>query len=83
MDILKRYPSILGKRVIVIYSNGDGDKFTSFPSGKDKQLPSVEFADLGLVKADYYRIDDHLNAAGNQKVAQQLLTLIQNQAPSK
>jgi hypothetical protein len=78
IDVLRRHPAVNAKRVIVFYSNGQGKKFKLFPTGKDRLLPNVEFADLDLVRDDYYRIDDHLTRAGHQKVAQRLLDLIQH-----
>jgi lysophospholipase L1-like esterase len=78
IDVLSRHPTVATKRIIVFYSNGQGKKFRSFPVGKDQLLTNVEFADLGLVRDDYYRIDDHLTPAGHQKVAQRLLDLIRH-----
>lgn len=76
IDVLSRHPAVATKRIIIFYSNKQGRKFRSFPVGKDQLLPNVEFADLDLVRGDYYRIDDHLTPAGHQKVAQRLLDLI-------
>jgi hypothetical protein len=73
---LSRHEALMSKRVIVFYSNGYGEKFLTFPVGKDRQLPHVEFADLDFDRDDYYRIDDHLNSAGHKKAAQRLFTLI-------
>lgn len=76
VDTLKRHDTLKTKRIIVFYSNAHGKKFKAFPSGKDSQLPNVEFVDLNLERGDYYRIDDHLTSAGHLKAAQQLLKLI-------
>jgi hypothetical protein len=73
---LSQHEALISKRIIVFYSNSHGEKFLSFPSGKDRQLPNVEFADLNLDRDDYYRIDDHLTSAGHKKIAQRLFTLI-------
>ncbi len=77
IDVLSRHPAVTEKRIIVFYSNGQGKKFKSFPAGKDLLLPNVEFADLDLVRDDYYRIDDHLTPEGHHKVAQRLFALVQ------
>ncbi len=79
VDAVKQHEALKTKRVIVFYSNAHGQKFKGFPLGKDRQLPNVEFVDLGLVRDDYYRIDDHLTSAGHMQAAQQLLKYVQPQ----
>lgn len=79
IDAVKRHDAVKTKRIIVFYSTGHGKKFKAFPSGKDRQLPNVEFVDLNLVRGDYYRIDDHLNSAGHVKAGQRLFAQIQQQ----
>jgi hypothetical protein len=79
ITVLSRHGALKSKRIIVFYSNSHGGKFLSFPVGKDRQLPNVDFVDLNLDRDDYYRIDDHLTSAGHKKAAQHLSTLIRQQ----
>jgi hypothetical protein len=76
ISVLGKHDALKSKRIIIFYSNRHGEKFRSFPSGKDQQLPNVEFVDMDLGRDDYYRIDDHLNHAGHRKIAQRLFDLI-------
>jgi hypothetical protein len=76
MAVLEKHTALRNKRVLIFYSNGNGQPFKAFPKGKDKSLPNVEFQDLGLNPGDYYRIDDHLTPAGHRKTAQQLFKLL-------
>ena len=53
-DVLKH------KRVLVFHVNSHAAPYSGFPVGRDPQFPHVEFIDLGLGRADCYRVDDHL-----------------------
>ena len=74
----KHYAALRGKHVIVFYSNPFGQKYRNYPAGADTQLPGVFFADLGLEKSDYYKLDSHLTPAGHDKVAQRLFRYLQH-----
>jgi hypothetical protein len=57
---------------LIFYNNGHGQRFQSFPVGKDKLLPNVEFVNISIDSSDYYRLDDHMTPAGQKVTAQQL-----------
>jgi len=72
MAILERHASLKDKRIVIIYNNGHGQRFQSFPSGRDKLLPNVEFINVNIDSGDYYRLDDHMRPAGHKKTAEGL-----------
>lgn len=72
MAVLGKHPSLKDKRVLIFYNNGHGQRFQSFPVGKDKLLPNVEFVNISIDSSDYYRLDDHMTPAGQKVTAQQL-----------
>lgn len=76
MAVLEKHPGLKDKRILIFYTNGRGEQFQAFPKGKDKLLSNIEFVDLGFNPGDFYRIDDHLNAAGHRTTAQQLFELL-------
>ncbi|NJD35705.1 MAG: SGNH/GDSL hydrolase family protein [Betaproteobacteria bacterium] len=76
MAVLASHASLKNKRVLIFYSNGNRRQFRAFPTGRDKLLPNVEFIDMSLDAGDFYRLDDHLTAAGHRKVAEGILRAI-------
>jgi len=72
MAVLEKHPSLKDKRVLIFYNNGHGQRFQSFPNGKDKRLPNVEFINIDIDSSGYYRFDDHMTPAGHKTTAQQL-----------
>jgi hypothetical protein len=76
ISVLRRSEALRSKRVFVFYTNGHGMLFSDFPSGRDSQLPYVEFVQPALERADFYQVDDHLIPAGHAKVARHLNAVI-------
>lgn len=76
VSVLRDSPALVGKRVIVFYSNAHGKRFRNYPAGKSAELPNVEFVDLALERSDYYLLDEHLTPAGHVKVAERLAGLL-------
>jgi lysophospholipase L1-like esterase len=75
MPVLRRFaPLMINKRVIVFCV--DDPRFEDFPTGRDKTMGNVEFADLKLHTENYYVIDSHLNAAGHASVGRALAALL-------
>jgi len=70
--VLEKHGRLKDKRVLVFYVNAHGRPFKSFPVGKDRQLPNIEFVETGLDSSDFYRLDDHLTPAGHRKLAGKL-----------
>jgi hypothetical protein len=81
--LLRKYPSLSNKRVLVVYSNAHGDKFRNYPVGRDQQLPYVEFIDLDLRREDYYQLDDHPVSEGHRKIGRQLFDVLRQAAKSR
>jgi lysophospholipase L1-like esterase len=79
--VLEKHASLRGKRILVFYINAYGRPFKSFPVGKDRQLPNIEFIETGLESGDFYRIDDHLTPAGHRKLAGRVHEAIKRTAP--
>ena len=72
MAVLEKHPGLKDKRVLIFYNNGHGQRFQSFPNGKDKRLPNVEFININIDSGEYYRFDDHMTPAGHKTTAQHL-----------
>lgn len=78
MPVLKGYPGLKDKRILIIYNNGPGQTFKNFPGGRDQLLPNVELIDISLDTGDYYRFDDHMTSSGHKKVAEGIFRAIRN-----
>ena len=74
IKVLKKFPFIKNKRIIVFYVNGHEQEFTNFPSSKSKVFDNLEYIDLNIENDtnNFYLIDGHLNHIGHQKVANKL-----------
>jgi hypothetical protein len=70
--VLEKHASLKNKRVLIFYNNGHGQRFRSFPIGRDTSLPNVEFVNISIDSSGYYRLDDHMTPAGQKATAQQL-----------
>jgi hypothetical protein len=75
--VIDRHHDILrGKRVIVFYSNPYGQRYRNFPHGGDPGLYGLYFADVGLDRADHYRLDGHPTPAAHRKIAGRLFEVL-------
>ena len=77
IEILKKFPFLNDKRIIVFYTNGYQQKFTNFPSSKSKVFDNLEYIDLDIENDtnNFYLIDGHLNPTGHKKIADKLSKL--------
>ena len=75
-EIIKNFPVLNDKRVILFYSNGFNMKFGNFPSKKSDIIKNLEFADLGLREEHFFHIDGHLSSYGHKVVAEKLSRLL-------
>ena len=80
VEVLKQFPFIKDKRIIVFYANGHEQEFTNFPSSKSKVFDNLEYIDLNIEEdtSSFYLIDGHLNSTGHMKIAEKLSKLLQN-----
>lgn len=78
MHVIASHPALQNKRVLIFYSNDHGRPFSGFPAGQDKQMSNIEFVDLSLLRNDYYRLDDHLTAAGHRNAAERLFAALKS-----
>ena len=82
--VLSQYlPWLAGKTVVVLESNGWGRNRKAFKTVFAQHLqalPQVNWLVLDssavLTSADYFRLDDHLNASGHQRLALALAPLL-------
>ena len=76
-QVLKLHEKELSnKKIIVFYSNSQGQRFSNFPAGQDKDLKNLYYHDLNLTSDMYYKVDDHLKPSGHVIVANKLAGLI-------
>jgi len=77
IEVLKKFPFIQDKKIIVFYVNGYQQKFVNFPSGKSNIFNNLEYFDLDIEmdKKNFFLIDGHLNFTGHKKIAEKLSKL--------
>ena len=77
IEVLKKFPFIHDKRIIVFYVNGHQQEFKNFPSRKSKIFNNLEYFDLDIEnnKKNFYLIDGHLNSIGHKKISDKLSKL--------
>ena len=77
IKVLKNFPFVNDKRIIVFYVNGHQQIFTNFPKGKSKIFNNLEYVDLNIEKnpKNFYLIDGHLNQVGHIQIADKLSRL--------
>lgn len=68
LDVLRQFPRLDQKQVLVFYSNSYGKKFSDW----SEEQGNIRLLDLDLRRHHYHRIDDHLNRDGHRHVAEQL-----------
>lgn len=79
-SVLKKFPIINQKKVIVFYVNGNEMKFIDFPKGKSDKFKNLTFLNLNLEKDpnNFFPIDGHLNQIGHKKIALDLEKYLSN-----
>jgi len=77
VDVLKKFPELQSKRMLVFYSNGWGKPFFEW----GQKLGGVELLELGLERRHYHKIDDHLTEYGHEYIASKLASVLTKQHP--
>ena len=72
LDLLKKYPSLNDKKIIIFYVNGFNMKFFNFPKGKSEIMDNVYFLDMNIGEEYFFKIDGHLSSYGHSFVADEL-----------
>ena len=72
LDVLKNYPSLNNKKIIILYINGFNMKFFNFPKGKSKKMDNVYFLDMNVGEEYFFKIDGHLSSYGHSFVADEI-----------
>ena len=72
LDVLKNYPSLNNKKIIILYINGFNMKFFNFPKGKSKKMNNVYFLDINVGEEYFFKIDGHLSSYGHSFVADEI-----------
>lgn len=76
-SVLSDYESTLvGKKVIIFYSNAHGNRFDNFEKFTIDGLDDVTLVDLAIPRNKYFAVDDHLTTDGHRFVGEKLLELI-------
>ena len=74
--ILKDFPSLKNKKILIIYANGFNMKFFNFPNGQSEEMENVYFLDMDMGEEYFFRIDGHLSAYGHSFVSEELSKII-------
>lgn len=76
-EVIGRYQGLLnGKKVYVGYVAEGGARYDNYPPGKDTELPNVTFLEPSLAPVHFFRVDDHLNAAGHRQLGEWLASVL-------
>ena len=78
MDILKKYPFLKDKKIIIFYLNGFDMKFFNFPKGQSEELKNVYFVDfdVNMAEGHFFLIDGHLTPYGHAFVAKEISKIL-------
>ena len=75
-DVLRDYPSLNNKKIIIFYANGFNMKFYNFPEGRSKQIKNVNFLNINMGEEYFFKIDGHLTVDGHSFIAQKLSKIL-------
>jgi len=76
LKVLKDYPSLKDKKIIIFYANGFNMKFYNFPKGKSNEMDNVYFLGLNMGEEHFFKIDGHLSSYGHSIVAQEISKIL-------
>ena len=72
-----QFPWVKEKRLIVFYTNSFGRTFSNYAEViKAPDSGHIEFVDFNVGREYFFALDDHMTAAGHQKVARGLAALL-------
>ena len=72
-EVIKKFPFLNEKRIILFYSNGYNMQFGNFPTNRESSvIKNLYFADLDLSEKHFFKIDGHLNKFGHKVTAEKL-----------
>ena len=72
LQVLKDYPSLKDKKIIIFYANGFNMKFYNFPKGQSDIMENVYFLGLNMGEEHFFKIDGHLSPFGHSVVAKEI-----------
>ena len=75
-EVIKRFPILNEKKIILFYANGYNMKFGNFPSKKSDEIKNLLYADFDLGEEHFFQIDGHLTNYGHKIVAEKLSKLL-------
>ena len=78
IDIIKEYPILKDKKIIIFYLNGFDMKFVNFPNGQSEELKNIYFVDLDVSMSEghFFLIDGHLTPNGHDFVAKEISRIL-------
>ena len=75
-EIIKNFPILNEKKIILFYANGFNMKFGNFPSKKSDLIKNLQFADFDLGEEHFFKIDGHLTKFGHKVIAEKLSEIL-------
>ena len=75
-EIIKRFPILNEKKIILFYANGYNMKFGNFQSKKSDVIKNLHYADFDLGEEHFFQIDGHLTKYGHKIIAEKLSKLL-------
>ena len=75
-DVLKEFPSLNNKKIIIFYANGFDMKFYNFPEGPSENYKNVSFINENMGEEFFFNIDGHLTANGHSFITRKLSKIL-------
>ena len=85
LSVLDAFPELGGKTIFVLEVNGWGEKTNFILELRQRAAgrQNLIILEAPFVRSDFFRLDDHMNPAGHEKVAAILFEAIQRQQKRK
>ena len=71
-EIIKQFPILNDKKIILLYVNGYNMKFRNFPSKKSDIIKNLNYVDFDLGEEHFFQIDGHLTKLGHMVLGEKL-----------
>ena len=75
-EVLKEFPNLNNKKIIIFYANGFDMKFYNFPEGPSEEYKNINFLNINMGEEFFFNIDGHLNAKGHSFIAAKLSKIL-------
>ena len=71
-EIIKQFPILNKKKIILLYVNGYNMKFQNYPSKKSEVIKNLYYVNFDLEEEHFFQIDGHLTKLGHMVIGEKL-----------